>query len=245
MRFRTVIEQSGKTATGIRIPDEVVAALGAGKRPPVRVTINGFTYRSTVAVLGGAFMIGVSAENRAGANVLGGDEVDVDLELDTEPRVVTEPPDFAAALDADRRLGARLTASRAAIVRGTSSRSKVRGPTRLASAGSRGRSRCFGRVERADLQRRRPADSVASGHRPRCGARLDPTGAGAAGHRPVLSCKIPLGPFESSLTLRYERSSSTSEGHQDRASRRPVLGPTYGRPLIRPIQVPRAPTARR
>lgn len=101
MRFRTVIEQSGKTATGIRIPDEVVAALAAGKRPRVRVTINGFTYRSTVAVLGGAFMVGVSAENRAGANVVGGDEVDVDLELDTEPRVVTEPPDFAAALDAE------------------------------------------------------------------------------------------------------------------------------------------------
>jgi len=101
MRFRTVIEQSGKTATGIRIPDEVVAALGAGKRPPVRVTINGFTYRSTVAVLGGAFMVGVSAENRAGANVVGGDDVDVELELDTEPRVVTELPDSAAALDAE------------------------------------------------------------------------------------------------------------------------------------------------
>jgi len=67
VRFRTTIEQGGKTATGIRVPDTVVAALGSGKRPAVRVTINGFTYRSTVAVMGGVFMIGVSAENRAGA----------------------------------------------------------------------------------------------------------------------------------------------------------------------------------
>ena len=101
MRFRTTILQAGKTATGIRVPDEVVEALGKGKRPPVRVTINGFTYRSTVAVMGGDYMIGVSAENRTGARVKGGDEVDVDLELDTAPRELTLPPDFAAALDGD------------------------------------------------------------------------------------------------------------------------------------------------
>ncbi len=100
MRFRTTVVQSGKTATGIRVPDEVVEALGAGRRPAVRVTINGFTYRSTVAVMGGVSMIGVSAENRAGAGVAGGDEVDVDLELDTAPRQITEPADLAAALDA-------------------------------------------------------------------------------------------------------------------------------------------------
>ena len=101
MRFRTTILQGGKTATGIRIPDEVVESLGAGKRPAVRVTINGFTYRNTVAVMGGEYMVGVSAENRAGAGVAGGDEVDVDIELDTAPREVTVPDDFAAALDAD------------------------------------------------------------------------------------------------------------------------------------------------
>ena len=101
MRFRTTILQEGKTATGIRVPDEIVEAFGAGRRPPVTVTINGFTYRSTVAVLGGASMVGVSAENRAGAGVAGGDEVDVDIELDTAPRDVVLPPDFAAALDAE------------------------------------------------------------------------------------------------------------------------------------------------
>ena len=101
MRFHTTILQAGKTATGIRIPDEIVEGLGAGKRPPIRVTINGYTYRSTVAVMGGDYMVGVSAENRAGARVKGGDEVDVDLELDTAPREVTLPPDFATALDGD------------------------------------------------------------------------------------------------------------------------------------------------
>ena len=101
MRFHTTILQGGKTATGIRVPDEVVTALGAGKRPAVAVTINGFTYRSTIAVMGGAYMVGVSAENRAGARVAGGDEVDVDIELDTAPREVTVPAEFAAALDAE------------------------------------------------------------------------------------------------------------------------------------------------
>jgi hypothetical protein len=101
MRFHTTILQSGKTATGIRIPDEIVEGLGAGKKPPVRVTINGYTYRSTVAVMGGDFMVGVNADNRAGAGVAGGDEVDVDIELDTAPREVNVPADLAAALDAE------------------------------------------------------------------------------------------------------------------------------------------------
>jgi bacteriocin resistance YdeI/OmpD-like protein/uncharacterized protein DUF1905 len=101
VRFRTTILQGDKTATGIRVPDEVVEALGAGKRPKVLVTIRGYTYRNSVAVMGGEYMIGVSAENRAGAGVAGGDEVDVDLELDTAPREVTVPPDFAAALDGE------------------------------------------------------------------------------------------------------------------------------------------------
>ena len=101
MRFHTTILQGDKTATGICIPDEIVAALGTSKRPAVRVTLNGYTYRSTVAVMGGVFMVGVSAEVRKGAGVAGGDEIDVDIELDTEPREVTVPPDFADALDGD------------------------------------------------------------------------------------------------------------------------------------------------
>jgi hypothetical protein len=101
MQFRTTILQSGPTATGIRVPDEVVESLGAGRRPAVKVTINGFTFRSSIAVMGGDSMVGVSAENRAGAGVAGGDEVDVDIELDTAPREVTVPPELAAALEAE------------------------------------------------------------------------------------------------------------------------------------------------
>jgi hypothetical protein len=99
MKFRTTLLQSGKTAVGLQVPNEVVEALGAGKRPPVRVTINGYTYRNTIAVMGGVFMVGVSAENREQAHVAGGDEVDVDIELDTQPRELTLPADFSAALD--------------------------------------------------------------------------------------------------------------------------------------------------
>ncbi|HEY7847019.1 MAG TPA: YdeI/OmpD-associated family protein [Candidatus Limnocylindria bacterium] len=101
MRFRATLETEGKTATGINVPPDVVEALGAGKRPRVTVTINGHTYRSSVAVLGGRYMLGVSAENRAAAGVEGGDEVDVELELDSAPREVTVPPDFASALAAE------------------------------------------------------------------------------------------------------------------------------------------------
>jgi hypothetical protein len=101
MTFRTVIELGGKTATGLRVPDEVVDALGSGKRPAVLVRIGSHTYRSTVAVMDGVFMLPLSAENREAAGVAAGDEVEVTLELDTAPREVAVPDDFAAALDAD------------------------------------------------------------------------------------------------------------------------------------------------
>lgn len=98
MRFRATIELGGKTATGIEVPAEVVDALEAGKRPAVRVTIKGHTYRSTVASMGGRFMLPVSAENRESAGVAADDEVEVGLELDNEPREIAVPVDFAAAL---------------------------------------------------------------------------------------------------------------------------------------------------
>jgi hypothetical protein len=101
MRFHTTLQLGGKTATGFIVPPEVVEDLGAGKRPPVRVTINGHTYRSTVAVMGGDFMVGVSAEERKNTGAAAGDELDVVLELDTEPRIVTVPPDLAEALAGD------------------------------------------------------------------------------------------------------------------------------------------------
>ena len=102
MRFRTTILTAGKTATGIEVPPEVVEALGSSKRPPVRVTVNGYTYRNTIAVMGGKYMVGVSAEHRAGAGVAGGDVVDVDIELDDAPRTVEVPPELAKALAKDK-----------------------------------------------------------------------------------------------------------------------------------------------
>src|SRR5690348_2595179 len=101
MKFRTIVQSSGKSATGIQVPAEVVAHLGSSKRPPVRVTINGHTYRSTIAPLGGVFMLPISAENRLLAHVSAGDEVEVEVEPDTEPREVSAPPDFQEALDRD------------------------------------------------------------------------------------------------------------------------------------------------
>jgi hypothetical protein len=98
--FRTVILQAKKTATGLVIPPEVVESLGAGKKPPVRLTLNGqYTYRSTVAVMNGQYMVGLSAEHRQASGIAGGDEVDVQIELDTEPRVVELPADLSKALE--------------------------------------------------------------------------------------------------------------------------------------------------
>ena len=92
---------------GFEIPPAAVEALGAGKRPPVTVTINGYSYRNTVAVMGGKFMIGVSSDHRGPAGVKGGDEVDIELELDTKPREVEVPAELQAALD--REPAARAT----------------------------------------------------------------------------------------------------------------------------------------
>lgn len=99
MRYRTTIALVGRN-TGIPVPDDVLEALGAGRRPPVRVTVGGHTYRSTVGSMNGQVLVSLSAENRAAAGVEGGQEVDVDLELDTASRQVEPPADLAAALSA-------------------------------------------------------------------------------------------------------------------------------------------------
>jgi hypothetical protein len=99
MLFRATVELGGKTATGIEVPDHVIAALGSSKRPAVAVTINGFTYRTTAVRMAGRFLIPLSAENRDGAGVVAGDEIDVDIVLDDAPRDVALPDDLDAALD--------------------------------------------------------------------------------------------------------------------------------------------------
>jgi hypothetical protein len=101
MKFRAVVEQEGKTATGIHVPAEVVEALGGGKRPAVVVTIGGHSYRSTVSPYKGAIMLPLSAENRAAAGVSAGEEIEIELLLDDQPRTVTVPDDLAEALAKD------------------------------------------------------------------------------------------------------------------------------------------------
>ncbi len=101
--FRAKVLLAGKTATGVVVPEKIVAALGTSKKPPVLVTINGHTYRSTVAFMGGRFLVGISAEERKNTGVKAGDEIEVLLELDTAPREVAVPEDLAAALDRDRK----------------------------------------------------------------------------------------------------------------------------------------------
>jgi hypothetical protein len=107
MQFPATIRASGKNTTGIPVPADVVEALGAGKRPKVTVTLNGYTYRSSIASMHGEFMISVSAEVREHAGVSAGDDVVVEVEVDTEPREVTLPPDVVEALNVDRQLAAR------------------------------------------------------------------------------------------------------------------------------------------
>jgi hypothetical protein len=101
MRFTTTIVSGTGNTTGIEVPEEVVASLGPGRRYPVSVSLRGYTYRSTVAPMGGVYMISLSAENRTAAGVEGGDEVEVDVELDTAPRVIEVPEPLAEALVAD------------------------------------------------------------------------------------------------------------------------------------------------
>jgi hypothetical protein len=100
-RFRTSLLAAGKTATGIEVPPQVMEQLGAGKRPAILVTIGSYTYRSTVGVMGGRSLIPVSADNRRQAGIAAGDDIDVELELDTAPRHVELPADLAEALSKD------------------------------------------------------------------------------------------------------------------------------------------------
>jgi len=101
MRFTAVIEQSGRTATGIPVPPEIVDVLGGGRRPAVTVTLGEFTYRTTVGSMGGRFMLPLSAERRAAARVAAGDSVEVDIALDDQPRVLEVPEEVQKALASD------------------------------------------------------------------------------------------------------------------------------------------------
>jgi Bacteriocin-protection, YdeI or OmpD-Associated/Domain of unknown function (DUF1905) len=98
VKFSTAMFQIGNN-TGIEVPAEVVAALDAGKRPPVVVNVNGYEYRSTVAPMGGKYLLPFSADRREESGIQGGDAIDVELTLDTAPRTVEIPDDLQSALN--------------------------------------------------------------------------------------------------------------------------------------------------
>jgi antitoxin component of MazEF toxin-antitoxin module len=99
VEFRSIVESGGGNATGIVVPDEVVESLGSGKRPAVVITVGDHSYRTTVARMGGRYLVPLAAEHRNAAGVAAGDEIDVGIALDAAPRTVEVPADLAAALD--------------------------------------------------------------------------------------------------------------------------------------------------
>lgn len=99
--FRAVVESNGKTATGVEVPADVVEKLGSGRRPKVHATMRGYTFRSSVASMGGRSLLGINADTREQSGLRAGDEVDVELQLDDQPREVEVPADFASALAAE------------------------------------------------------------------------------------------------------------------------------------------------
>ncbi|MFI7059765.1 YdeI/OmpD-associated family protein [Kribbella sp. NPDC050124] len=103
MKFTAELEGTGKTTAGFEVPAEIVEALGGGAHPKVSVTVNGFTFRTSIARMGGRYLLGVSGERRTAAGVAAGDVLEVDVVLDTAPREVDVPEEFAAALAGDAK----------------------------------------------------------------------------------------------------------------------------------------------
>ncbi|HYH24625.1 MAG TPA: YdeI/OmpD-associated family protein [Blastococcus sp.] len=102
--FETTVTAVGNN-TGIVVPEEVLERLGAGKRPPVVVDLDGYEYRTTAGVMGGRSMLSISAAIREATGLAGGDPVRVTLTVADTPREVEMPEDLAAALAADEQAG--------------------------------------------------------------------------------------------------------------------------------------------
>jgi hypothetical protein len=103
--FSAELELHGKTATGIEVPPDVIESLGGGKRPAVVVAFGGHSYRTTIGVMGGRYLIPVSAEHRTRAGAQAGDRLSVSLTLDDAPRDVEIPAELATALTARPEVG--------------------------------------------------------------------------------------------------------------------------------------------
>ena len=96
--FRTTIVREGSMCF---VPLTFDPKTVFGKvRAPVKVTLNGYMSRSTIAAMGGPPCIPLRKSNREAAGLEGGETIEVRLDLDTEKRVITPPADFVKALKA-------------------------------------------------------------------------------------------------------------------------------------------------
>jgi Domain of unknown function (DUF1905) len=160
MKFRTYVEPP-EPMRGLEVPPEVVESLGQGKRPPVTITINGHSWKSRVAIMRGRYLLGLSNANRRAAGVEVGDEVEVEVEFDREPRIVVEPSDFTRALNADPIARAAYDRLPDAANGSMSAKSRPpRSPRRASGESRRHWRRCDGRREaRRDARCSRPCAS--------------------------------------------------------------------------------------
>lgn len=101
MKLTAELEPSGGTTAGYRVPEEVVEQLGSSRRPKVTVTVNGYTFRTSIASMGGQYWLGVSRDRREAAGIAAGETHELELELDTAPREIEVPEDLAQALAAE------------------------------------------------------------------------------------------------------------------------------------------------
>jgi hypothetical protein len=98
VKFRTTLQRFGANNTGIEVPEEILVALGRGRRVKVVATVNGYSYRTSVAPAYGKILMPFSSEHRAASGLSGGEEIEVDLTPDDSPREVEVPDDLAGAL---------------------------------------------------------------------------------------------------------------------------------------------------
>ena len=101
LTFQTTLQKRGPAAAVVLDNDQVNAIGEGARRFPVLATVNGYTWQTSVARMGGEFLVGLNREVREGAGAQAGDSVEVTLELDTAPREVDVPEALAAALDRD------------------------------------------------------------------------------------------------------------------------------------------------
>jgi len=101
MRFDAELRLNGKTATGVPVPESILEGLGGGRRPRVTVSLNGYSFQTSLGTMSGQVLIPVSAVVRNAAGIEAGDRLDVEIELATEPAQVAVPEDLRAALAAE------------------------------------------------------------------------------------------------------------------------------------------------